>query len=52
MFLINFLLILVMQITKSKFALAARGVQLDNGVTSPCTDSIVSRIYVNTTQTP
>jgi hypothetical protein len=25
-----------MQITKSKFALAARGVQLDNGVTSPC----------------
>ena len=27
-----------MQLTKSKFVLAARGVQLDNGVTSPWTD--------------
>jgi hypothetical protein len=26
----------VIQITKSKFVLAARGVQLENGVTSPC----------------
>ena len=27
---------LMMQLTRSKFVLAARGVQLDNGVTSPC----------------
>ena len=33
--LIKFWFILVMQLTKSKFVLAARGVQLDNGVTSP-----------------
>ena len=32
---IKFWLILVMQLTKNKIVLAARGVQLDNGVTSP-----------------
>jgi hypothetical protein len=29
-----------MQITKSKFVLAARGVQLDSGVTSPCVPTL------------
>ena len=43
--LIKFWLILVMQLTKSKFVLTARGVQFDNGVISPCGHGLVRLPY-------
>ena len=38
-----------MQLTKSQFVLAARGVQLDNRVTSPCifSNTLVATSYID-----